>query len=455
MKWLTICAALLALMAAALPAPAQDMPAQEGPRAAPTVQVQTMALPVLDTTASLDVARATADYVARVSGEARMRSDAYVEGSHGLVLLELVWIIAIAGVLMGFGLSARLRDWAEERTHSRAYQVMIYGAAAVTVVTLLMLPLRLYQDYFRERAYGLSNQTLAGWLMDYGIGWLLLLGAALVCLPILYAVIRAAREAWWLWGGALAILFLVVKLTVWPVFIAPIFNDHVPLADGPLKTRIAALAEANQVPAEDIHVSNTSIRTSRISADVSGFLGTTRITLSDNLLASSSEDEVVAVVAHEMGHYVMDHAVRAVLMQGLLILLGFAFTAWAFNIGVDLFGGMWQVRRVEDVAGLPALAALLSLFAVLAMPLSGAITRSAERQADLYGLNAARKPDAFVLGVLKQLPWRKLEPSAVEETVFLAQPSGKSRIETAMRWKAQHMGDADIREMAGPGVIPP
>src|SRR5690606_11666606 len=119
MKWLTICAVLLALTAAALPAPAQEAPGQPGPRPAPTVQVETMALPVLDTTPSLDVARATAEYVARVPGDARSRADAYIAGGHWLVLLELAWIIVIAGVLMGFGLSARLRNWAEERTHSR------------------------------------------------------------------------------------------------------------------------------------------------------------------------------------------------------------------------------------------------------------------------------------------------------------------------------------------------
>ncbi len=320
---------------------------------------------------------------------------------------------------------------------------------------MLTLPLALYESHFREQAYGLSNQSLIGWLGDFGTVWLLTLLVGIVCLPILYAVIRAARETWWLWGGGLAILFLVVKLSIGPIFIAPLFSDAVPLADGPLKTRIEALAAANQVPITDIYVSDASRRTNRIAADVSGFLGTTRITLNDTLLARGSEDEVLAALGHEIGHYVMGHTARAMLMQGILIFLGFGFTAWAFTIGADLFGGMWQVRRVEDVAGLPALVSLLSLFAVLAMPLSNAINRSAERQADLYGLNAVRKPDAFATAILKQAPSRKLEPGGIEEMLFNSHPSGRRRIETAMRWKAQHMADADIRDMKGPGVIAP
>ncbi len=453
MKRLTTCAALLmALLLAVTSLPAL---AQEGPRAAPTVRIESAMLPVLDTTPSLDVTRAVAEYLARVGDGAREKSDAYEAGNHWLVFVNLIWSLAIATGLMALGLSARLRDWAEERTRSRAYQVMIYGAVYVSLVMLLTLPLSLYEGYFREHAYGLSHQTLAGWLGDFAILWVLLLAVTLVCLPIFYAVIRAAREGWWLWASALAILFLVVKLTIWPVFIAPMFNDHAPLADGPLKARIVALAEANQVPAEDIFVSDASRRTTRLSADVSGFLGTTRITLNDNLLSQGTQDEVLASLGHEIAHYAMDHTTRTVLLQGLLIQLGFGFTAWGFNIAADVFGGTWQVRRVEDVAGLPALVALLSLFAVLSMPLSLAISRSAERQADLYGFNAVRKPDAFATLMLKTAPWRKLEPGAVEETLFFAYPATRERIESAMRWKSQHMADADIRQMDGPGVVPP
>jgi STE24 endopeptidase len=234
--------------------------------------------------------------------------------------------------------------------------------------------------------------------------YVLALAVSVICLPILYGVIRVARESWWLWSGGLAILFLIVLMTIWPVFVAPLFNDHAALADGTLKTKITALAAANGIAAQNIRVADVSQRSSRITANLSGFLGTGRITLSDNLLQQGSEDEVLAVLGHEMGHYVMGHATRNLLLQGLLILLGFGFAAWGFHITADLFGGMWQVRKVEDVAGLPALASLLVLFFVLVLPASNAIIRTAEQQADLYGLNAVRKPDAFATALLKQAP---------------------------------------------------
>ena len=111
-------------------------------------------------------------------------------------------------------------------------------------------------------------------------------------------------------------------------------------------------------------------------------------------------------------------------------------------------GGQWQVRRVSDVAGLPLLAALAALFFFLATPLTNSISRTTEFQADLFGLNAVRKPDAFASVMLKLSTYRKLEPGHWEEIVFFAHPSGRTRIETAMRWKKEHIADADIRGSA-------
>ena len=149
---------------------------------------------MLDTTPGLDVAAATAGYLSQVQGEARARSDSYVEGGYWLGLLDLLYGLAIAGVLLGFGLSAQLRDWAEEKTHSRSGQVLIYGIIYVTAMTLLSLPLALYEDFFREHSYGLSNLSFLAWLGEFSLSYLLMLIAAIICLPILYSVIRRARE---------------------------------------------------------------------------------------------------------------------------------------------------------------------------------------------------------------------------------------------------------------------
>ncbi len=441
---------LLLMLAGQAPQPAraQDVP----PVAAPTTRIESSVLPVIDATPAFDTERATRDYLSRVSGAARARSDAYFEGGYWLQLLDLLYGLGVAGLLLFTGLSTRLRDWAEERTRSRSGQVILYGAGYIAGVTLLELPLSLYEGFFREHAYGLSNQSFWAWTGDFGISLAVTLVAGLIALPVFYAAVRLARRDWWLWGAGLAVLFLIVQLTLYPVFIAPLFNHFEKMPDSPLQRQITALARANQIPAEAIYVSDASRQSSRISANVSGFLGTARITLNDNLLKSGTPQEVLAVLGHEMGHYVMGHATRMILMLGLVVFLGFGFIAWSFGVATDFFGGAWQVRKVEDVAGLPLLAALASLFLFLVTPLTNSIIRTAEYQADIFGLDAARQPDAFATVILKLSSYRKLEPGEFEEAVFYDHPSGRTRIETAMAWKKEHMHDPDIGMMPGPGV---
>ncbi len=429
-------------------AAAQDLPVDQQlpPVAAPTRHVEVGQLPVLNTVPQFDPQAATETYLARVSGDARRNSDAYFEGGYYLTILDLAYGLVIAALLLWLQISARISDWAQDKTHSRAWQVMLYFAVYFSAVTIASLPLGIYEGYVREHAYGLSNQTFLQWSGDFATSFALTLAAGLIVLPILYAMIRAAREIWWLWGAGLAILVMVIALVISPVAIQPLFNHYSPLPDSPLKNDILSLARANGVPAENVWLVDESRQSDRVSANVSGFLGTTRISLNDNLLNKGTHDEVLAVLGHEMGHYVMDHTTRLVLLLGLVMIAGFGFVAWSFGFATAIFGGNWQVRQPSDIAGLPLLVALMSIFLFLATPVINSIVRTTEKQADIFGVNAVRKPDAFAGVVLKMSAYRKLDPASWEETIFYDHPSGRSRIAAMMEWKKEHIGDADIRD---------
>ncbi|MGB8602612.1 MAG: M48 family metalloprotease, partial [Rhizomicrobium sp.] len=187
-----------------------------------------------------------------------------------------------------------------------------------------------------------------------------------------------------------------------------------------------------------------SRQTNRISANVSGFLGTTRIALNDNLLDQCSPSEVLAVLGHEIGHYVMNHVGHMLLEFAFLLATLFALVAYSFRALMKRFGVKWGISSETDPAGLPLMVALFSFFMFWTTPVFNTITRTAEQQADVFGLNAARQPDAFAEVTLKLSTYRKLAPSAFEEFWFYDHPSGRTRILTAMRWKKAHMYDADI-----------
>jgi STE24 endopeptidase len=430
------------------PSMAQDLPPDQQlpPVASPTHRVQVDALPMLDTTPSFNAEAATEQWLARMPAQVRAKSDDYTAGSYMLQIVNLVYGLAVAALLLWFKLSARIRDWAEERTHSRVYQTMLYGVIYVTAITVLSLPLSIYEGYVREKAYGFSTQSFTQWAGDFAILFAAILAMTIVFLPLFYAAVRAVREVWWLMGAGLAILAMVLALAVYPITIAPLFNHYAPLPDSPLNQQILSLARANGVPADRLWVVDESAQSVRPTAHVTGFLGTTRITLSDNLLKQATPDEVLAVMGREIGHYEMGHTLRMVLLFGLVILVGFGFVALVFRFATGIFGGNWQVRQPDDVAGLPLIVALMSIFLFLVTPVTNSIVRTTEREADLFGVNAVRKPDAFASVALKLSHDRKVDPGSTEETVYFDQPSARGRIAMMMRWKAEHIRDLDIRD---------
>src|SRR5471030_3288551 len=429
----------LLLIALAAPAAAQDAPVQMGPRAAPTAHVQVAGLPGMDTTPAFDAAQATDKYLARISGAARAKSDAYFEGGYWLQLLDFVYGLVIAGLLLGLKLSDRLRDWAEERTRSRYGQTLIYVAAYFAIFLIAELPLSLYEGFFREHQYGLSNQSFAAWAGDFTINSAVSLVTMLIAVPILYLAIRRTREAWWIWGSGLATLFLILQYALFPIFVAPLTNHYSPLPESPLKAQILSLAKANGIPVTNVYLVDASRQSKRISANVSGFLGTTRISLNDNLLNRCSPQAIEAVMGHEMGHFVMNHIYKGILFSMVTFAILFALLRRSLDWSLGRWGMLWKIRGVADVAVLPLAVFLISLISLALTPIDNSFTRTQEFEADMFGLNAARQPDGEAEADLLLGEYRKLDPGPIEEWIFFDHPSGRTRIFAAMRWKAENL----------------
>lgn len=419
--------------------------AEAAPDRAPTTRIDVQSLPTIGAQPAFDPEKATRAYLARITGKARAQSDAYYEGGYVLQVVDVIYALAVAAILLWGKLSAAMRDVAAGLTRSRFLQVPIYVAQYVIVTTVLSFPLTLYEGFFREKAYGLLNQDFVAWFGDFAIQFALSLIGAVIALTLIYAIIRAAPRTWWIWGAGVATFFLAVLLVISPVFINPLFNRYVPLPESPVKHSIMALARANGIPAENVYEFDASRQSNRISANVSGAFGTTRISMTDNLMKLCTPAEIKAVLGHEMGHYVLDHVGFLLVWGGLLALVALAFVNWAFGALASVFGGNWDVRTIDDPAGFALVWAIVSVAALIATPVTNTIIRTQEAQADIFGLNAAREPDGFATATLKLSTYRKLEPTPLEEFVFYDHPSGRTRIHRAMVWKAWHLNDPDIK----------
>ncbi|HEY1584014.1 MAG TPA: M48 family metallopeptidase [Chthoniobacterales bacterium] len=397
-------------------------------------------------TASFDPAAATRAWLDSVPAEKRARSDAYFEGGYWLILWNFLLTVAISLLLLASRFSARMRDLAERMTRFKSFQVALYAVGFVFVFGLLSFPLGVYEGFFREHAYGLATQSFAPWFREQLIALVIQMIAAALGLMVFYAVFRRAPRSWWLWGTAAGIIFTALSTMITPVFIAPLFNTYKPLADPKISQPILAMASANEIPVHEVYEVDASRQSNRVSANVSGLFGTTRIALNDNLLKQCTLPEIRMVMAHEMGHYVLNHGFKLLLYFGVFIFVAFALARLVFERALRRWGTRWEVRGLADPAGFPLLVLIFSVFFFLITPLTNTAVRVTEREADAFGINTAREADGFAKVSLKLGSYRKLDPGPVEEFIFFDHPSGRARIRMAMDWKAANLpaGDAGM-----------
>jgi len=385
-------------------------------------------------TPDFDVEKATQAYMNLLSPAQRARSDAYFEGGYWLQLWGFVYSLGVSWLLLANRRSARLLEFLERVARRRWLRNILYSAAYIVAVFVLTLPLTIYADYFREHAYGLANQTFGPWFGEQLIGLGLAVIGGSLFLAVAYAFIARFIASWWIWLTGFTVVFLLLVSLVVPVWISPLFNDYKILADGPVKSAVLSMARADGVPAENVYWFDASKQSDRVSANVSGFLGTTRVSLNDNLLEKTSLPEIKAVMGHELGHYVLHHVLRIVIYDSLVFALGYAFINWSATRLIGRWRDRFSLRDLSDIAALPLVAALFTSFLFLATPVLNSITRSAEQEADIFGLNTAREPYGFAMAAMRLSSYRKLQPTRLEEIVFFDHPSGYTRVYDSMRW---------------------
>ena len=388
---------------------------------------------------TLDPAAATQAWLATVPKDHREKSDAYFEGGYWLILWNFLLASAISILLLGSRISAWLRDFSQRLTRFKTLQVACYAVPYLVIVYVLSLPLNLYENFFREHQYGFATQRFLPWFREQLIGLGIATVGGTILLVVLYAVFLRAPRTWWIWGTVVAVIFSFVLVFIAPVFIEPLFNTYKPLTKSEIKDPILAMARANQIPVKQVFEVDASRQTTRVSANVAGMLGTTRIALNDNLLKQCTFPEIREVMAHEMGHYVLNHGAKLLTYFGIFILIGFALTRTLFDAAVRRWGEKWGVRGIADPAGLPLLVLVFSTLVFVATPFLNTVVRVTEREADAFGINTSREPDGMAKVALKLGAYRKLDPTPLEEFIFFDHPSGRARIRMAMDWKAAHL----------------
>jgi STE24 endopeptidase len=386
-----------------------------------------------------DVDAATQAYMDMMPPAAVARSNAYFEGGYWLILWNFLISSAIALLLLETRWSAKMRNRAEKISRFKWLQTLIYWAQYVVLTTALGFPLEFYEGYMREHQYGMATQTFGPWMGDQFKGFLVALIIGAIAFVGLFAIVRRLEGTWWIWGAIATIVFAAFAIAIEPVYIAPLFNNVKKLDDPKVTVPILRLAHASGIPSNDVYEVDASRQTTRISANVSGFASTTRITLNDNLLKRGSPEEIQAVMGHEMGHYVMNHAPKLFFFMAVFIVLTFAYLRWGLNWALGRWGERWQIRGIADPAIFPLVTLTFGILMFVFTPVLNTQIRTQEKEADMFGLNAARQPDGFAQAAIHLGEYRKMHPGPIEEFIFFDHPSGYNRIHSAMVWKSQNL----------------
>ncbi|HEY3705192.1 MAG TPA: M48 family metallopeptidase [Terracidiphilus sp.] len=397
-----------------------------------------------------DAEAATEAYMAMMPPAAVARSNAYFEGGYWLILWDFLAGAIISILLLATGWSARMRDVAERLTRFRWIQNFVYWSEYLVVSSVLAFPLTWYEGLYREQKYGLATQTFGPWMGDQIKGFLVGLILGGIAVMVLLAIVRRAVRTWWIWGSLFGIVFSIIGIAISPVFILPLFNKVTKLNDARVTVPVLRMAHANGIPANDVYEVDASRQTTRMSANVSGFAGTMRITLNDNLLRRGSLEEIQAVMGHEMGHYVLNHILKDVFFTSVVIVLSMAYLFWSVQWSIKRYP-QWGIRSPSDPAVIPLATLLVSILFFVLTPVLNTQVRMQEKEADMFGINASRQPDGFAQAAIHLGEYRKMRPGTWEERIFFDHPSGYDRIHSAMVWKGQNL---DLFRAATP-VAPP
>jgi STE24 endopeptidase len=381
----------------------------------------------------LDLQAAAAAYVDSLGPEVLARAAAYTAGNHWLLLWGLLVTAAWVWIVVRWGVLERLsRRLSARGPNLRAFLV---SATCLLLAAVLTLPWDLYADWWRETSYGRTSQPLGDYLVQGSIAIVLSAVLGGLFFTGLYALIRRAGRRWWLWSGGLTVAALAALLLAAPVFIEPLFNDFRPVPEGEVRDAVTALAREAGVPEDRIFVFDGSRQSNNFTANVAGLGTTARIAISDVAFKGASLDEVKAVTGHEVGHYVLRHVWRAVLVLSALAVVLFFIADRLYPRVARAFGSR---AALADPAGLPVLLFVVSLFGLLAQPVTNGLTRIGEIEADRYSLETVNLPDALASALVKTAEYRDPRPHPLQELLFYTHPSVERRVRMALEWKAAH-----------------
>ena len=382
---------------------------------------------------AFDPNAATARYIDSLEPAALQKAHDYTVGKEWMLLWGLVVAAVVTWLIVRSGVLERVEGRiADRRRNLRAFTVsLVY----LLVSAILTVPWTIYAGWWREKGYGRTSQPFGDFLWQNALATAISIVVMALFLTAVYWLIRRTGKTWWLWSGGVAAVGLAFVFLVSPILIEPLFNKYEPVPPGQVRDAVVEMAGRAGVPPDRVFMYNGSRQSNNFTANAGGVGSTARVAISDVALKNASLDEVRAVTGHEIGHYVLKHTWWGLLVFSVLAIVLFWIADRTFPRFARAFGSS---ASIGDPRGVAVLMFMVSLFGLIASPLTNWFGRTLETQADRYSLETENRPDALSSALVKTAEYRYPRPNPVEEFVFYDHPSVERRVRMAMEWKATH-----------------
>jgi STE24 endopeptidase len=340
-------------------------------------------------------------------------------------------------VLLATGWTGTIRDLAERgASQNYPFAVFLYVLILLLISKAIGIPLE-YYEFRLEHRYNLSNQKFRSWLWDECKGLILGLIMATIVVELLYALMRQSPQHWWIAAWAVFLGLMILLAQVAPVVLFPIFYKFEPLENEELRRRLIVLSERAGTRVRGVYKWHLSEKSKKANAALTGLGATRRIILADTLLDNYSDDEIEAVLAHELGHHVHSHILKSIFVQAGITLFGFWLANEVLRFAVERRN---MFETMSDFANLPLLILVSTVLSFLLMPALNAYSRFNERQADRYCFESVATVKPFISSMNKLAEQNLAEktPSRWVEWLLHSHPAITKRVSAAETWAKSH-----------------
>jgi len=376
--------------------------------------------------------------------------DLYAKTKHldkvrlAFITITPIYSLLVLWLFLRWKLGPRYRNWAEGGSAKLFLQVLIFAPLFTLALDIFGLPVGILENW-ELRNYGLSVQGWGSWAWDWTKGELVNVILGIILMLIFYAVVRKSPRRWWFYFWLASLPLGVVMIFLQPLVIDPLFHKFEPLAakDPGLTAALEQMVHraGQSIPPDRMYWMNASEKVNELNAYVTGIGTSKRIVVWDTTISKMTTPEIVSVAGHEMGHYVLNHIPKGLSIYAFILLAifyaGYRCIGWLLAAQ----GATWEIRGPDDLASLPAMLLLLSIFSFFLTPVANGISRHFEHQADQYGLEVTHgltpnsaQAMAQAFQVLGEVDLEYPDPSRLDVLLTYDHPATRDRVRFALTY---------------------